>query len=156
MTTELSIIKPETSVDEVLTLSVLSGPTDEIYYKKIMLGFLANGLSEYPMLDLGIVYGLYQGETLIASARIKQEEATFPAVTIEYVAVKSELRGQGHGKTFMEKLFQEIKNRWGKNIAMLATGESKGFYERIGMKILGELGGLGYPRYYFYKVIEEN
>ena len=154
MNTELSIIKPETPVDEVLTLSVLSGPSDENHYRKIMLCFLANGLSKNPDLDQGIVYGLYQDGNLVVSARIKQEECTSSAVTIEYLAVKPEFRNQGLGTVFMEKLFQEIKTKWNKKIAILATGDSKGFYEKIGMKLLGKLEGLEDPRYYFYEVLK--
>ncbi len=151
---EVKIITPETSVDEIIALSFLSGPSDEMHYKKIMLGFIANSLSTTPDLDRGIVYGLYKGEFLIASARIKQDEYTSCAVSIEYVAVKPEYRGQRFGERFMNGLFKEIQERWKKKLVMLATGESKGFYEKLGMKLLGELPGLEYPRFYMCKLLD--
>ncbi len=151
---EVKIMIPKTSVDEIIELSFLSGPSDEMHYKKIMLGFIANSLSAAPDHDLGIIYGLYKGEDLIASARIKQDEYTAPAVSIEYVAVKSEYRGQHLGEKFMQGIFKEIKELWNKKYAILATGESKGFYEKIGMQVLGELPGMQYPRYYMYKKLD--
>ena len=156
METKLSvkIITSETSTDEIIELSVLSGPSNEEHYKKLMKGFIANSLSPFPDLDQGIVYGLYDGKKILASARIKQDEYTSTIVSIEYLAVKPSYKGQGFGTIFMMGLFKEIKERWGKKIAMLATGESKMFYEKTGMKIFGELKDkVGHTRFYMYKLL---
>ncbi len=151
---DIKIITTETSIEEIVELSILSGPSDEEHYKKLMNGFILNSLSSSPDLDLGIVYGLYDNEKLIASARIKQDEYTATAVSIEYVAVKPEYRGQGFGKLFLHGLFREIKERWNKDIAMLATGDEKAFYEKTGMNLLGDLvNKSGSSRFYMYKLL---
>lgn len=146
------IIITSTPAQEIIDLSYLSGPSNKKHYRKIMAGFIANSLSLSPDLDLGIVYGLYQGETLIASARIKQDEYTATAVSIEYVAVKPMYRGQGLGAIFMKGLFKEIREVYNKKIAMLATGDERVFYEKVGMSLLGEIKGeRGFSRFYMYK-----
>lgn len=151
---EVRIITPETSVEEVIELSLLSGPSDEKHYRKLMAGFIANSLSTSPDIDLGIVYGLYNGEKLIVSARIKQDEYTASAASIEYVAVRPEYRGQGFGKIFLQGLFKEIKERYKKDAVMLATEDERGFYEKTGMSLFGELKRIsGSPRFYMYKLI---
>ncbi len=150
---DVKIITPTTSIDEIVELSYLSGPSNKKNYKKLMLGFIANSLSVSPDLDKGIVYGLYKDGKLFASARIKQDEYTSSVVSIEYLAVKPEYKGKGLGTIFMKGLFCEIKKRWKKKVVMLATGESKVFYEKIGMKLFSELKGLDYPRYYMYKLL---
>lgn len=151
---DIKIITPSTSVEEVIELSYLSGPSDKKHYKKLMLGFIANSIGSSPDLDKGIVYGLYKGKKLFASARIKQDEYTSSVVSIEYVAVKPEYKGQGLGTIFMKGLFHEIKKRWKKKVVMLATGDSKAFYEKVGMILFSELKGLDYPRYYMYKLLD--
>jgi GNAT superfamily N-acetyltransferase len=149
---KVRIITPTTPTKEIIALSYLSGPSSKKHYQKIMTGFIANSLSRSPDLDLGIVYGLYQGELLIASARIKQDEYTATAVSIEYVAVKPEYQGQGLGAIFMKGLFKEIKGTWKKKIAMLATGDERAFYEKVGMSLFSELKGKGgFSRFYMYK-----
>ncbi|MEI8223793.1 MAG: GNAT family N-acetyltransferase [bacterium] len=151
----VKIIISTTPIEEIIELSYLSGPSDNKHYQKIMAGFIANSLSASPDLDLGIVYGLYEGENLIASARIKQDEYTSTAVSIEYVAVKPEYRGKGLGATFMKGLFKEIKERWGKKIVMLATGESRPFYDKIGMSLLGEMTNKDEgSRFYMYEWLD--
>lgn len=150
---DIKIITLKTSVNDIIELSYLSGPSETKRYVKLMLGFIANSLSSSPDLDKGIIYGLYKGGKLFASARIKQDEYTSSVVSIEYVAVKPEYKGQGLGTIFMKGLFNEIKKRWKKKVVMLATGESRGFYEKIGMKLFSELKGLDYPRYYMYKLL---
>jgi len=139
MALELKIIPPESSVDDILNLSVLSGPSNKRHYKKIMLGFIANSISEEPDLDRGIVYGFYKNNDLIASARIKQDEYTSTAMSIEYIAVQEKLQRKGIGKLFMDALFKEIKEKWGKKLAMLATSKKQIFYEKIGMQTLGKI-----------------
>ena len=149
---EIKIITPETSAGEIIELSLLSGPSDEAHYKKLMLGFIANSLSKECDLDKGIVYGLYSGNELVASTRLKQDEYTFDAVSIEYLAVKPEYQGQEYGTLFMQGLFKEIKETWNKELVILATSASKGFYEKIGMEIMGQIKfSEEYTRFYFYK-----
>ena len=149
---ETKIMLPETSAEEVINLSILSGPSDEDNYRKLMLAFIANSLSSEPDLDLGIVYCLYAGNELIASTRIKQDDYTFAAVSIEYFAVKPEHQGKGFGKLFLQGLFQEIEKRWNKKFVILATSDERGFYEKSGMTLLGELPcGDSLPRFYMYK-----
>ena len=150
---KLKIIDEETSVEEVLNLSVLSGPSDVEHYRKIMREFISNSISKNPDIDKGIVYGFYDGKKLIASARIKQDEFTFTAMSIEYVAVKEELQGKGIGTLFFEALFDEIKSKWKKKIAVLATSErTHGFYKKLGMQVLGKMrNGWDIYRVYLYK-----
>ena len=146
------IILPQTPSDEIIKLSLLSGPSDEGHYKNLMLGFIANSLSEHPDLDQGIVYGLYRGDEYIGSDRMKQDEYTFEAVSFEYLAIKPEYQGQGYGAFFMEELFKEVKNKWGKELVILATSASKGFYEKIGMEVMGKIKfSSDYTRVYMHK-----
>ncbi len=149
---EIKIITPETSAEEVISLSLLSDPSDQDNYRKIMLAFITNSLSDNPDLDLGVVYCLYAGDELLAATRIKQDDYTFAAVSIEYFAVKPEYQGKGFGKLFLQGLFQEIEKRWNKKYVILATTDSRGFYEKSGMSLLGELPtDSGHPRFYMYK-----
>ena len=149
---ETKIIDAETSVEEVIELSLLSGPSDEENYRKLMRGFIANSLSGDPDLDQGIVYCLYSGNEVIASARIKQDDYTFSAVSIEYVAVKPEHQGKGFGTIFLQGLFAEIQKRWNKKFAILATRDERAFYEKTGMSLLGELPDEPNPsRFYLFK-----
>ena len=151
---DIKIITAETLPEEIIELSLLSGPSDEEHYRKLMKGFIANSLSANPDLDLGIVYGLYDEENLIASARIKQDEYTHSAASIEYVAVKPEYRGQGMGTIFLHGLFKEIKEVWKKDVVMLSTGGERVFYEKAGMSLFGELKETSSsPRFYMYKLL---
>lgn len=133
------IINFDDSVNELLELSALSGSFDKKHYKKIMLGFIENSLGSNPDLDKGIVYGLWDKGILVASARIKQCEYIPSGASIEYVAVKSNERGRGFGKKFIEDLFKIIKKDWKKSFAILVTGKPKTFYEKLGMEIFGKL-----------------
>jgi len=148
----VEVMRSDTSPEEILALSLLSGPDDEQHYRKIMLGFIANSVSSSPDLDKGIVYCLYKENELIASTRIKQDEYTSSAASIEYFAVQPQYQGQGFGKFFLESLFNKISEVWKKKFVMLATGESRAFYEKSGMKLLGKIeNASGSERFYMYK-----
>jgi GNAT superfamily N-acetyltransferase len=148
----VEIIRPSTPAEEIIALSLQSGPDDEDRYRKIMSGFIANSLAGTPDLELGIVYGLYDGDMLLASARIRQDDYTDDIVSIEYVAVRSDLHKQGLGRVFMQGLFAEVRGRWQKKGVMLATGDERVFYEKIGMTLFAQLPEEGGTmRSYMYK-----
>lgn len=147
------IVRPQTSLEEVSELAKLSDPTDQDHFKWEMEQYYANSLGRNPSLNVGIQYCLYDRHELIAVARIKQDDYTFEAVSIEYIAVREDMQKQGFGRRLMSGLFEEIAVHWKKKYAIVVTtGDARSFYERIGMKLFGVFRtDENIPRYHFSK-----
>lgn len=124
---KLKILDVNTSIDEAINLCAEAGIADMGNFKRLMLRYIDNSWSLSPELDKGIVYGVYDGDALLAATRIKQDDYIYAAASIEFVAVKEEYRGKGIGRFLITSILDEIKDKYKKEMAVLATRDESKF-----------------------------
>ncbi|MGF1910133.1 GNAT family N-acetyltransferase [Vibrio kasasachensis] len=101
--------------------------------------FVVEQTCPYPELDgndtLDGVYHLlgYQGETLVACARLLQKGITYPCASIGRVATLKDARGGGLGHQLLKQAINECNKLWPKqNIEIGAQQHLKAFYQQHG------------------------
>lgn len=75
-------------------------------------------------------FGLFDGNTLLAC--IVAEPVSPQAVKLRQMAVAPERQGQGHGRTLMQGLENELFRRGYTLASLHARATAVGFYERLG------------------------
>jgi ElaA protein len=81
----------------------------------------------------------WQGDTLVACARIIPGGVAYPEVSIGRVATSLLVRGHGIGRELMYQVFQQIENHFGEAaIRISAQTYLEGFYSEYGFKRVGE------------------
>lgn len=83
---------------------------------------------------------LYQGEELVAYARIVPAGLSFPEVSIGRIITSQTVRGTGAGKILVQLAIDECHRLNGKQtIRIGAQLYAKAFYERLGFEATGEI-----------------
>lgn len=99
-----------------------------------------------------MAFGLYQGEQLVGGllAKVARETAH-----VSLLAIAENLRGQDWGTKLMAQGEEAFKALGMKNITLTTLNyQAKGFYEKQGYQLFGELTDVpqvGMTRYYFIK-----
>ena len=99
-----------------------------------------------------MAFGLYQGEQLVGGllAKVARETAH-----VSLLAIAENLRGQDWGTKLMAQGEEAFKALGMKNITLTTLNyQAKGFYEKQGYQLVGELTDVpqvGMTRYYFIK-----
>ncbi|MDT2757842.1 GNAT family N-acetyltransferase [Enterococcus asini] len=102
-----------------------------------------------------VSFGLHQGERVVGGILAKTSLET---AHIALLAVEKEFRGQDWGSKLLQQAEQELRRLGVKSITLTTRSyQAKGFYEKQGYTLFGELGDVpvtGVTKYFFVKRFE--
>ncbi|MDR2902874.1 MAG: GNAT family N-acetyltransferase [Lactobacillales bacterium] len=103
--------------------------------------------------DEWILYALVDGVgDTIGTVVVAEDRHIGGTVHLEYIAIRADHQGKGHGRVLMKDIFKEVGRRTEAKRAILSTDlAGSAFYRAIGMQPAGEIKIENSHRYLFWE-----